>query len=173
MEPAALFEKIVAMCGVSAVLAPGLVRRALTEGPARADGTRPTVETATVADWKAAMPRLLARLRAYMPESEAQQHARRISSALLVLEGGPAGPGGEASSAFASATEHLRSMTPSQGIPRAGGSVPPESLLEFEDDVTMTGRRYTSAELEAVRAAGAIPAIVGHGSTPPPGDDKR
>ena len=74
-----LFEKVVELCGVSAVLAPGLVRRALLDG-------KVAVPDATAADYRAALPRLVARLRAYLPEDEAQRRSRRISTMLTGLD---------------------------------------------------------------------------------------
>lgn len=109
-----LFEKVVELCGVSAVLAPGLVRRALLDG-------KVAVPDATPADYRAALPRLVARLRAYLPEDEAQRRSRRISAMLTNLDA----PSGET-------------------------TLPPVSVFE-DDEPTLMGRRFTAHELEVAR----------------------
>ena len=147
MEGQALFDKVVALSGVSAVLAPGLVRRALLDGKVQ-------VEHATAADFRAALPRILARMRAYMPEDEAQRRARRISGLLTQLEAGRGVDGEDESdwSLIGRVSEALRSGTPAEGIHRTPPSG--ERKLEFDDDVTVAGRRYTAHELELLRKSG-------------------
>lgn len=140
-----LFEKIVALSGVSAVLAPGLVRRALLDGKVK-------VEDATTSDYRAAMPRLLARLRAYMPEDEAQRRARRIAGMLAQLDAGKSIDGEDESdwSLVGRVSEALRQGTPAEGTTRPATPTPPsvESSLDWEvDELTLMGRRYTADEL--------------------------
>lgn len=148
-----LFDKIVELCGVSAVLAPGLVRRALVDG-------KVTVEDATAADYRAALPRLLARLRAYMTEDEAQRRARRISGLLQSLEAGRSIEGEDESdwSLIGRVSDALRGGTPAAGALRptpASGSAP---LPEYDaDEPTLVGRRYTAHEREVLRQTGVLP----------------
>ncbi|HWL85557.1 MAG TPA: hypothetical protein VNO21_07125 [Polyangiaceae bacterium] len=71
-EGQALFERVLALCGLSPLLGPGTLRRALKDV-----GADP--ETATIDDYCRAIPRLEARLRAFLSESEAAQRARSIT----------------------------------------------------------------------------------------------
>lgn len=71
----ALFEKVVEMCGVSGVLGPGLVRRALEDGMAAPEDAHP-------ADYEAALPQLHKRLRMYLPPDEAERRIGRIRAML-------------------------------------------------------------------------------------------
>ncbi|MDQ3034892.1 MAG: hypothetical protein M3Y87_20965 [Myxococcota bacterium] len=144
MHGQALFDKIVSLSGVSAVLAPGLVRRALLDGKVK-------VEDATAADYRAALPRLLARLRAYMPEDEAQRRARRITGLLVQVDAGHAFEGEDEGdySLIGRVAEALRSGTPAQGQTRPPAA-PSSSEITLEwdpDEVTLMGRRYTADEL--------------------------
>ncbi len=131
MEPRALFAKICEMSGVSAVLAPGLVRRALLDG-----GVDP--DTATAADYRQALPRLTARLRAYLPDDEAARRVRRITG-FLVHADSQIEPEDDADySIVGRVTEALRAGTPASGVDLADNT---------------TGRRMTAEELEIVRRA--------------------
>lgn len=146
MNAQALFEKVVELCGVSTVLAPGLVRRALLDGKVH-------VEDATVDDYRAALPRLLARLRAYVPEDEAQRRARRIAALLQSLDPGSR----EATEGEGTRTGTLpRRATPASGstrLPPSSGELPVPDC--DGDELTVHGRRFTAHELEVLRAAGA------------------
>lgn len=143
MEGQALFDKIVALSGVSAVLAPGLVRRALLDGKIQ-------VEQATAADYRAALPRILARMRAYLPEEEAQRRARRIGALLAQLEAGHGVEGEDESdwSLIGRVQDALRSGASAEGVSR---SQPGERSPDEWHDVTVHGRRYTADEREVLR----------------------
>lgn len=148
MEGQALFERIVALSGVSAVLAPGLVRRALQDGKVQ-------VEHATAADYRAALPRILARMRAYLPEEEAQRRARRIGSLLAQLEAGQWADGEDEGSwsLVGRVQEALRGVIPAEDASRS-----PEGHERSSDewqDVTVHGRRYTADEREVLRRSRA------------------
>lgn len=150
MEGQALFDKVVALSGVSAVLAPGLVRRALLDG-------KVPVEQATAADYRAALPRILARMRAYMPEEEAQRRARRIGGLLAQLDTGRSEGGDESDGSLIGRVEGaLRSGTPAEGVTRSP-QIRERSPEDFDDDVTLVGRRYTAHERELLRKAGVAP----------------
>ncbi|WP_394823241.1 hypothetical protein [Pendulispora albinea] len=71
-EEQTLFRRVLALCGLSPLLGPGTLRRALKDV-----GADP--ETATIDDYYRAIPRLEARLRAFLSESEAAQRARTIA----------------------------------------------------------------------------------------------
>jgi hypothetical protein len=175
MHGQALFEKVVSLCGVSAVLAPGLVRRALGDGNI-------SVESATVADYKAALPRLLARLRAYMPEEEAQKHARRIAGLLASIELGRGAEGESEDAAWAARVREIL-HTPPTGIAGrapvradahvrsqmsaelASASKTPAAVPEFDDDVTLEGRRWTADEERRLREVGQLATADGDASS--------
>jgi hypothetical protein len=72
MDPGKLFKKVVHLSGLSAALGPGTVRRALKDVGADPD-------SATVDDYCRALPRLEARMRAFMPGPEAAMRARSIA----------------------------------------------------------------------------------------------
>lgn len=169
-----LFEKVVELSGVSAVLAPGLVRRSLLDGKVK-------VEDAGPADYRAALPRLLARLRAYMPEDEAQRRARRIAALLGQLEGGAdaadeAGEGSLSERVSEALRTPAHGSVRSQSTPSGGEGGAAHAVFEFdEDDVTTMGRRYT---LDELRRTGVVArdgsasaeddeAGTGAGSSPP------
>lgn len=80
MRPDDLFEKVLEMSGFSSVLGPGILKRALKD-----EGASP--ETATTADYRAALPRLQMRMQAYLPEKEAASRARRIAGMLAHADG--------------------------------------------------------------------------------------
>ncbi|UJR78895.1 hypothetical protein [Sandaracinus amylolyticus] len=153
MDGQALFDKVVALSGVSAVLAPGLVKRALLDGKVH-------IESATPADYRAALPRILARMRAYMPEEEAQRRARRISAMLAHLESGRTLVEGEDESDWSligRVNDALRAGggTPAEGVRRSSTQSGERSLDDLDDDITVLGRRYTAHERELLRKAGA------------------
>ena len=70
-----LFDKVVEMCGISGVLGPGLVRRALSDRGV--DPGRGRAE-----DYEEALPRLRERLATYVPPEEADDRIRRIARML-------------------------------------------------------------------------------------------
>lgn len=74
-ESRRLFETILQLCGLSPVLAPGTLRRAL-----RDVGADPA--TATAADYWHALPKLEARLRVYFRHDEARERMQNIQNAL-------------------------------------------------------------------------------------------
>lgn len=112
-----LFERVVEMTGVSTVLAPGMVRRALVDG--RADPA-----TAGPASYLEALPRLRARLKAYVTEVEAD---RRIAAIEAFLTAQPKRP--------------------------AAVPVDLAAFAEDAKDFTTQGRRWTADELAQIRAA--------------------
>lgn len=98
-----LFEEVLELCGFSAVLGPGILRRALKDR-----GVTPA--TATTTDYRAALPRLEARMRAYMPDEEAASRAGRIAAFLEQTDGEFGGQGAEEPSGFGRSVEILREM---------------------------------------------------------------
>jgi hypothetical protein len=70
-----LFQEVVAALGLSMIIGPGVVRRALADG-----GADP--KSATPAQYKEALGRIEARLTSYMSPSEA---AQRIGSVRAIL----------------------------------------------------------------------------------------
>jgi len=74
-----LFQRVLVLCGLSPLLGPGTLRRALKDV-----GAEP--ENATIDDYCRAIPRLEARLKAFLSESEAAQRARSITLLRRQLE---------------------------------------------------------------------------------------
>lgn len=109
MDSAFLFQKICEMSGVSAVLAPGMVRRSLVDGGAHPD-------TATAEDYRRALPRLTARLKAYMSEDEAARRHRRIQGFLAHADGELDSEDESDWSLFGRVHELLREGTPAAGV---------------------------------------------------------
>ena len=123
----ALFEHVVQLTEVSSVLAPGLVRRALVDG--RADPS-----TAMPLDYVDALPRIRARLKAYVSEEEA---SRRIGKIEAFLEG--------------------------LAKKRAPVPVDFGAFADPQADFTTQGRRWTADELVQLRAARERKSDPGHG----------
>lgn len=99
------------------MLAPGLVRRALVDG--RADPS-----TALALDYLDALPRIRARLKAYISEAEADRRIARIETYLQGL-----------------------------AKKRAPVPVDFDAFSEDPKDFTTQGRRWTADELAQLRAA--------------------
>ena len=73
-----LFDKVVEMCGISGVLGPGLVRRALADRGVDPAHGEPR-------DYEEALPRLRERLATYVPPEEADERIHRIAGMLAHL----------------------------------------------------------------------------------------
>jgi hypothetical protein len=73
-----LEQEICRLCGLSSLLAPGLLRRALADVGA---STPPTAE-----DLLRALPKLEARMAAYLPRNEVRERTARIR---MLLRGAP------------------------------------------------------------------------------------
>jgi hypothetical protein len=69
-SPSALELAVVRLCGLSSLLAPGLLRRALADVGAGFPPTR--------SDLLRALPKLESRMRAYLPHDEVVERATRI-----------------------------------------------------------------------------------------------
>lgn len=80
MDHQKLFDRVIELCGFSRVLGPGILRRALAD-----EGVDP--QTATTDEYRRALPRLRARMTAYMSEDEAASRARRIAGLLAHVDG--------------------------------------------------------------------------------------
>ena len=78
--PLEMFERVLSYCGFSAVLGPGVLARALAD-----EGVMK--ETATVADYRRALPRIEARIAVYLPAEELPRRVRRIVGYLAFVEG--------------------------------------------------------------------------------------
>ena len=84
-----LFDRVVELCGFSAYVGPGAVRRSLAEGGC--------VGRAGIDDYRRALPALKRRLEVYVPEPEAKARIEQIERALdTPLEAKPRGKAGAA-----------------------------------------------------------------------------
>lgn len=143
---AAVFDEVVALTGVSSVLAPGMVTRSLADFGV-------TVDDATLDHYEDALPRLKARLKAYIPEDEAEARTQAILARIVALRGTPARPA-------ASGPIRIRPISTPPGAdalpPRSGVSVVAASADAHgayeDDDHTLTGRRWTADERAVIDA---------------------
>jgi hypothetical protein len=77
----ALFDQVLAYCGLSTLIGPGILHRTLAD-----EGVNRT--TATVEDYVRVLPRLGSRLRAYFAEEEAVRRIRHLTKFLAVVAAG-------------------------------------------------------------------------------------
>jgi|GEM_PF-2070539 len=112
----ALFDHVVQLTEVSAVLAPGLVRRSLLDGKSDPKDADPHA-------YLEALPRIRARLKAYISESEADRRIAKIES-------------------------FLHGLTKRRPAP-----IDFDAFSEDPADFTTQGRRWTNDELMQLRAA--------------------
>jgi hypothetical protein len=141
-----LFDELVALTGVDPTLASGAVTRALAEGVA--------IDDATTSDYAEALPRLRARLKAYLPPDQAEERSQAILAHLTrITPGGFVRPRAKAQLA-----DRVRGASDSSP-PRSGErSVPPGAAAHgpWEDDaadISQSGRRWTADELAVSRTA--------------------
>ncbi|MEY4548598.1 MAG: hypothetical protein RL685_4793 [Pseudomonadota bacterium] len=83
LAPESLEQQLLELCGLSSLLAPGLLRRALADAGA---ATPPTAE-----DLLRALPQIECRMRAYLPALEVRQRSARMR-AVLTGQSGSAPP---------------------------------------------------------------------------------
>ncbi len=76
-EPTEIEKEIVRMCGLSPLLAPGLLRRALADVSAKMPPTEQ--------DLLRALPMIETRMRAYLPREEVQERSDRMRQLLNSL----------------------------------------------------------------------------------------
>jgi hypothetical protein len=144
MRGRALFQKVVEMCGVSGVLGPGLVRRALQNGEAAPEDAGPE-------DYQQALPELRKRLATYLPPDEADRRLRRIAGMLAHATGELGSEDEESWSTFGRVVEVLRQANP--GLDRAAADAAEDADAEREalfqtgerlkDGVTLPPKRGT------------------------------
>lgn len=101
MRGRALFDKVVDMCGISGVLGPGLVRRALAD-----QGVDPA--HGTPEHYEETLSRLRDRLATYVPPEEAARRIRRIAGMLAHVKGELVSDDEEDWSTFGRVVEELR-----------------------------------------------------------------
>lgn len=136
-----LFDEVVRLTGVSEVLAPGMVKRSLADGGV-------TVEAARPQDYVAALPRIRARLKAYLPPEEAEARTAAISARMSELRVAPrATPGTPLRRDKSGETEVARKTERTSGTDmRAVGSDLAPSYELDAGDTTLHGRRWTADE---------------------------
>jgi hypothetical protein len=116
-----LFAKVLSMTGLSEVLGPGILRRALAD-----EGVTP--EHAEPEHYQRALPRLEARMRAYMAPEVAQRHARRIAG-FLALAAGEGGRHPSPARGFGRSVDILRAA-------REGPTASPDDSADTRADVS-------------------------------------
>lgn len=129
-----LFDELVALTGVDPTLASGAVTRALADGV--------TLDDATPSDYAEALPRLRARLKAYLPPDQAEERSQAILAHVTRI-------GGVVRSRV---RPHLADR-----VRGASDSAPPRSGEHgpWDDDAadsSHAGRRWTADELAVARA---------------------
>ena len=154
-----LFDEIVTMTGVSPMLASGMVTRALADGGV-------SIDDASALDYEDALPRLRARLKAYLPEQRAEECAQVIRARLAQVKGTPARPTPagllryRVKAQVADRVRETGQTSRSDAQPPASATPPPSGAradvaqLDWDDadDFTLVGRRWTADELAAARA---------------------
>lgn len=154
VTPAELFDEMVRQTGVSVVLAPGMVKRALADGGVSVEAARPE-------DYEAALPRLRARLKAYMTPEQADVRAKAIAAWLAgVRTGAPRHT--PSSPTLRRDVEREPSGLKDLARRERSGEKPalvPDMSAPYEldgTDTTLHGRRWTAdeqAQIEAARRA--------------------
>lgn len=143
-----LFDEIVALTGVSIVLAPGLVTRSLADAGV-------SVENATLDHYEEALPRLTARMRAYLPEEQAAERAQAILARIVSLRGTPAKHTPLGLTRHRIKAQIAARPTPATGarsaLRESGEHAPaapnaPVHEAYEDDDYTLVGRRWTADE---------------------------
>ena len=82
MPGAELFSRVLALCGLAELIGPGVLQRALRDA-----GANPL--QAGVGEYRRALPKLHARLLAYLSEQEADERVRRVAAFLKLYQVGP------------------------------------------------------------------------------------
>jgi hypothetical protein len=142
-----LFDEMVSLTGVSPMFAAGLVTRALADAGVTIDG-------ASAHDYEEALPRLRARLKAYLPEDRAEERAQAIRARIAELKGTPARPTPAGLVRYRVKAQIADRVREGGEAPRPEVAAPPSTALEWDDpeDFTTVGRRWTADELAAARA---------------------
>lgn len=145
-----LFDEVVRLTGVSSVLAPGMVTRSLADGGVTVDAARPQ-------DYEAALPRLRARLKAYLPPPDAEARTQAIAARLAELRTAPR-------PTPAATPRHLPDHEKSgeKDVSRAGDKSSKTDLGRLDltpsyeldaGDTTLHGRRWTADEQAQIEQA--------------------
>ncbi len=79
-SPDEIFDRVLSYCGFTDVLGPGILVRALTD-----EGV--DKQSATVNDYRRAVPRIEARMKAYLDADEVAHRLRRIMGYLAFVDG--------------------------------------------------------------------------------------
>ena len=144
-----LFDEVVRLTGVSTVLAPGMIKRSLADGGVTVEAGRPQ-------DYEAALPRIRARLKAYVAPDEAEARTRAIAERMAELRNAPRSapaapsrPPGEKSGE--KDLGKLGEKTGEKNIAGLAGDLAPYSL--DGTDTTHHGRRWTADEQKQIDQA--------------------
>lgn len=145
-----LFEEVIRLTGVSDVLAPGMIKRSLADGGVAVDSAR-------AEDYEVALPKIRARLKAYVTPEEAEQRTKQIAQRLASLRHAPKHT--PSTPARRDRLEGEREKSGEKDLPSRSGSgekdlikvMPPTYELD-ETDTTLHGRRWTADEQAALDA---------------------
>lgn len=145
-----LFEEVLRLTDVSRDLGLGMLRRALTDG-------RIAIETAGPEDYEAALPRIRARLKAYLTPEEAEARCAVIAAYLAQLKTTrrstpAAAPARERLDRGRSGEHDIAHAATSQAPPREGTKAEPAANDLGPDEVTQLGRRWTKDEQAQIDA---------------------
>ena len=140
-----LFDEVVRLTGVSVVLAPGMIKRSLLDGGV-------TIESARPQDYEAALPRIRARLKAYLPPAEAEAKALIIASRMAELRAGASTPPSARAREVSGETDLARVRVREAERARAARISQPDYELDATD-TTVHGRRWTADERAQIDAA--------------------
>ena len=137
MSPAELLERVVAASGIASVVGRGMITRALADGGVE-------VDRATLAHYERALPKIGARLKAYCLPTDFDTKLAAVTECLRELrEGSPRADGAAASAPSSegpSGERAVRRLTPAGGV-------------WIDDEVSVSGRRWTADELKVIEAS--------------------
>ena len=142
-----LFDEVLRLTKVPAVLGLGMLERALADGRVKVASARPE-------DYEAALPRIRARLKAYLTPEEAEARCAVIAAYLAQLKtprrSTPSAPLAREGREPGRSGEH--EIARSVGSRAEPGKTEPDADGLDADEVTQLGRRWTKDEQAQIDA---------------------
>lgn len=133
MSPAELLERVVSASGIAPVIARGMITRALADGGV-------DVDHATLAHYERALPKIGARLKAYLLPTDVDAKLAAVTACVHELREGGARADVDVPSEGSSGERAVRRLTPAGGV-------------WIDDEVSVGGRRWTADELRVIEAS--------------------